>query len=244
MARRLADVVPNVESPLALRPEELAALILEILNNDPSWGFDPSGLFHELLEGLSPTGERQAVQVPEAVAEAINWLESQGFLAVRPIPANREILFVTRRGRDLPASQDAAAFRNSTLLPANLLHPLIAQRAHAAFIRGEYDTAVLTAFIAVEVAVRKASGLPNDLIGTRLMSVAFHPSGGPLVAAGANTAESEAVRNLFAGAIGHGKNPHSHRDDPVQPEDACQLLMFASYLLRIVDSRAADKALE
>jgi hypothetical protein len=50
--------------------------------------------------------------------------------------------------------------------------------------------------------------------------------------------------NLLAGAFGHANKPHSHREDPVQPEDACRLLMLASYLLRIVDIRAADKALE
>jgi len=75
------------------------------------------------------------------------------------------------------------------------------------------------------------------------MSEAFRPDGGPLSAQQEPEAERVAVRNLFAGAIGYHKNPQSHRADPVQPEDACHLLLFASYLLRIVDIRAADRAL-
>ena len=192
------------------------------------------------MEGLA-IDDQLGSRVAEAVGEALNWLQSQGFLASRPVAQGTEVIYVTRRGRELPERQDGA-YRNPTLL--RLLHPIIAQRAYPAFVRGEYDTAVFTAFKAVEVEVRRAAGLPNELIGTSLMREAFKPTVGPLAAVHDASAEQEAVSHLFAGAIGHAKNPHSHRDAAVQPEDACHLLMFASYLLRIVDIRAADKVLE
>ena len=242
MSRRLTDLFSSAEDLLALEPEELGAVVLQILNREPAATFHRHALFEELMHGLrvddSPSGRR----IPEALGEAVGWLESQGLLASRP-HGHANLLFVTKRGRQLSGSIDVLAYRKSTLLPVNLLHPIITQRAQAAFLRGEYDTAVFTAFKAVEVAVRKGAGLPDALIGTQLMSAAFNPSNGPLSAASAAPAEREAIGNLFAGAIGHANNPQSHRDEPVQPEDACHLLLFASYLLRLVDIRIADKSL-
>jgi hypothetical protein len=43
------------------------------------------------------------------------------------------------------------------------------------------------------------------------------------------------MANLFAGAIGLYKNPQSHRHVPTHPEDAAEVIVFASQLLRIVD---------
>jgi hypothetical protein len=48
-------------------------------------------------------------------------------------------------------------------------------------------------------------------------------------------AEQEAMANLFAGAIGIYKNPQSHRHVPTHAEDAAEIIVFASQLLRIVD---------
>jgi uncharacterized protein (TIGR02391 family) len=128
-------------------------------------------------------------------------------------------------------------------LPKAQLHPLIGSTVYSAFLRGAYDTAVFEAFREVEVAVRAAGQFgPNDY-GKELMRDAFKPSEkkgqatapAPLTDTQLPIAEQEAMSNFFAGAIGLYKNPQSHRHVPTHPEDAAEVIVFASQLLRIVD---------
>lgn len=122
-------------------------------------------------------------------------------------------------------------------VPRRLLHPLVRQKAWAPFTRGEYDQAVFQAFRQVEIRVREASDLPADCIGTDLMRKAFDPKQGKLTVNSEPAGEKESLSHLFAGAIGRYKNPLSHREVPSEPREAIALLLLASYLLRLVDSR-------
>ena len=65
-----------------------------------------------------------------------------------------------------------AGFRASRMLPKETLHPRLADKVWSAFLRGEYDVAVLQAMKAVEVAVRDAAGFPNSVLGVNLMRTA------------------------------------------------------------------------
>ncbi|MGP0076198.1 MAG: TIGR02391 family protein [Bryobacteraceae bacterium] len=235
--------------------EELAGVLLIHLNSYE--GVSGNSIYqnggisrHNFFNSLTPNNAREQPeygdkqpQVNQALMEAWAWLQSAGLL-VEKASSTGGWFFVSRRGKQITSRDDFAAYRKAGLLPKSQLHPLIASKVYPAFMRGEYDTAVFQAFREVEVAVRTAGKFgPNDY-GTDLMRDAFRPAEkkgqsvkpGPLTDTQLPTAEQEAMANLFAGAIGLYKNPQSHRHVPTQAEDAAEVIVFASQLLRIVDS--------
>jgi uncharacterized protein (TIGR02391 family) len=128
-------------------------------------------------------------------------------------------------------------FRRGHLLPQRQVHPVIAAKVYPTFLRGDYDTAIFQAFREVEVAVRQAGQFPQALVGDKLMRAAFATgkTNGSLTDAQLPSGEQEAMGHLFAGAFGLYRNSTAHRYVPTEPEQAAEVIMFASQLLRIVD---------
>jgi uncharacterized protein (TIGR02391 family) len=233
--RSVHSILPDAEALLALEPEELAGVVLEHLN---SLGPSDISTLNRYNFGLNaPQGyEDKQVAVAEALMEAWMWLEREGIVAPKPGQMNGWY-FVTRRGQQVANREGLDAFRKASLLPKGQLHPEIAQKCWATFLRGEYDTAVFQAFKEVEVAIRSAIGAKPEEYGVDLARKAFHVDTGPLSDMSAPKAEREALAHLCAGAIGSYKNPHSHRKVALQAEDAVEMIVLASHLLKIVTSR-------
>jgi uncharacterized protein (TIGR02391 family) len=257
MYRSLSSLVPNAADLLDLSVEELAGVLLTHLNSYESGGnqavyqmgmFSRSAFFQDQeAKGSGPLrkepeyGDRQH-DVIRALMEAWAWLQGEGFL-VMDVSSRGNSFILSRRAQQLKSREDFEAYRKASLLPKGQLHPLIASEVYPAFLRGKYDTAIFEAFREVEVAVRGAGRFGPDEYGTDLMRDAFRPAEkkgqavtpGPLTDAHLPAAEQEAMANLFAGAIGLYKNPQSHRHVPTHAEDAAEVIVFASQLLRIVD---------
>lgn len=234
----LYSLAPDSDALLALEPEELAGILLQYLNSLPPrekehlnrYNF---GLDHTVQE--YPPNHRE--RLSRALMEAWAWLEREGLLAAKP-GSQGEWVFITRRGEQLTSQQDVQAYRRANLLPRQLLHARIAQKVWASFLRGDYDTAVFQAFKEVEVSVRQAAGLTDTDIGVPLMRKALQPESGPLADHAKLKAEQQALADLFAGAIGSYKNPHSHRSVTIEVAEAVEMIVLASHLLGIVDKHA------
>lgn len=243
--KELLEVFPNIEVLLRLEPEELGAKMLFLMRKRQPATFHLSAFIHELsaaLQGHPQYSQNVQAEVQLALAEAWAWLQAQGLVFAQP-GSSGQWYGLSRRARKFENEAEFANYAVARHLPKEMLHSSISGPVWMSFMRGDFETAAFQAMKAVEVAVREAAGLSAADIGTNLMRKAFHAKNGKLTDKSTEPAEREALSNLFAGAIGSYKNPHSHRNVPVvDPAEAAEIVMLANHLLRIVDSRKPSKA--
>ena len=224
--RELINAIPDVEVLLAIEPEELAGKILFLMRQRKTAKTTLQNLQSELwyVGQTGPTcPQNRSGEIGLAFTEAWAWLEAQGLLVPDDgINGQNGWRRLSRRARKMESATDFANFRTARLLQREVLHPSIAETVWLAFVRGEFDAAVFQAMKAVEVSVRKASKLAQDVLGVDLMRRAFHPDTGPLTDPSAQAGERIARAALFAGAIGSYKNPHSHRDVDMNMNDPAE----------------------
>jgi len=238
----MATLVPNADDLLRLTGEEQGRLGLKLLaaHDSPQNPVAHSNFFSRANDYANRPkyGSRQR-EVDEALMGAWSWLENNGYLAKAPSSGGGNWVFVTKAGKELGSQEDVTAYRKANLLPKEHIHPAMAKKVYAAFLRGHYDTAIFQAFLEIEVAVREAGGFSQDLVGEKLMRAAFAPAksgqNGPLTDTNLPGGEQEAMSHLFAGAFGLYRNPTAHRYVPTDPQEAAEVIMFASQLRRIVD---------
>ena len=174
-----------------------------------------------------------------ALREAWAWLLGAGLLlATTEYQENNKVVALSRRAEALAKSPDSVKTFGARRIPKETLHPIIQEDVWALYHRGKYELAVFEAMKAVEVTVRMAAELAPADIGVKLMRKAFDVENGPLTDKAAEHAERQARSDIFAGAIGSYKNPHSHRAVPLDdPDEAAEIIMLANHLLRIIDAR-------
>ena len=233
------SLVPDAEALLELDPEELAGIVMEHLNSLPASEQENLNRYNFGLEHTVqdyPSDHRHALR--QALMEDWVWLEREGLLVPKP-GSQGEWVVISRRGRQLQTRNQVHFYRRGNRLPRRQLHPRIAQKVWASFLRGDYDTAVFQAFKEVEVRVREVANCADTDLGVNLMRRAFGERG-LLTDRSAHKAEQQALADLFAGAIGSYKNPHSHRSVTIESSEAADMIVLASHLLGIVDKRSSD----
>ncbi len=239
MSKPIYEIVPDPDVLMALDPEEIGGVVLEFLN---SLDASESGMMNRYNFSLLHTVEGYPSEfrekASEILAEGWAWLEREGLIVPQP-GTQGEWVIITRRGKQLRTRDDFESFRRSDILPRHLLHPTIAASVWNPFIRGEYDTSVFNAFKQVEIAIREAGNYTDQDYGTDLARKAFNIDHGPLADSARLPAERQALSDLFAGAIGLYKNPHSHRNVPLTQEEAVEMIILASHLLNVVDIRSS-----
>jgi uncharacterized protein (TIGR02391 family) len=191
----------------------------------------------------NPAAASHKNAITEHLMAAWQWLLREGLLM--PARGNTQgWVCVSTRGHQAVSRETFDKFRHAALLPQAMLHPSVAATAYSAFLRGDFDIAIFASFRAVENAVRVACKYPNNLVGAPLMRKAFDVLSGPLTDANLVASEQQAMSDVFAGAMGLFKNPTSHRMDAFDtPEQAVSLVVFANYLINLVDERGRANGL-
>jgi uncharacterized protein (TIGR02391 family) len=229
---------PDPETLLAMRPEEVAVLLLQVLR-DMRGPIEPNFAI-TLPEDKYAGPARQNVLL--LMAEAFAYLQREGFVV--PFPPelhiyrdkNRVYFMLSREGKTIELPAGFEQHQHAQLLPKELLHSSLMSTVLPLFQRRAYETAVFAAMKQVEIAVRAVSQLPENLVGTALMRKAFLADqrlGKGFVI----EAERQALSDLFAGAMGYFRNSTGHRTVDFEPAEAARVILFASELLNMVDER-------
>jgi len=231
----LRTYFPTYQDLEAAAVSVVAGVILKVLLPNLRKGEASFNIHNENL-GVRSTYDGRW-ECMRATSEAFGWLAARNLICAAPDQDGWMIL--SRAGLQAASVNDFSAWTADRELPESLLHPTIVRECMTNFRLGKFDTAVFEAFKTLEVTIRDASGLPPSDIGVSLARKAFRPGDGPLSDLTTEPGEQQALADLIAGAIGSYKNPHSHRKQDLSASESREMLILASHLLRIVQTRGS-----
>ena len=216
----------TADETLSLPLDELALSVLRDAHANEEWNYR-NWLMKARRHAYPDRSDALA-----ACAEAWGWLQAKGLIAFDPHQSSSEAFIISRRGLQL-LKEGLTWLKAAERLDVELV-PTLERSARPQFIRGDFETAAFVAMKEVEVQVRTATGLPDSLIGTKLIHEAFGRDG-PLWRSDVDAGESVALMELYKGAIGLFKNPSSHRRvDFSDPTEAAEIVLLADLLLRLL----------
>lgn len=93
----------------------------------------------------------------------------------------------------------------------------------------------------LEILIRGMGPFEASLVGQDLISRALGGKSGQFPLMGSTDSEAQAWEQLFRGAIGAFKNPHSHRDVKLSVQDAAGQIFAVNMLLRKLKKDHPDK---
>jgi len=234
----LINFMPSLEEFLNMEPEDIAPFLLNYLEAHDEGEIHLINLAkYENKELIEYAGENSLIAA-KLITEAWVWLDKEQFIAPYPGHLGYEGVFVTRKGKKFKNLTDFKTYSYGNLIPKKELDPIFISKVIPLFNKGDYDTAIFQAYKEVEVRIRKVTKLSEQIIGVDLARKAFDEENGILTDKKNIKSERQALSHIFAGVLGWFKNPLSHKyinfDNPFE---AAEIILFANYLLRVINSR-------
>lgn len=153
-----------------------------------------------------------------------------------PDDDGEDVFHPTKIGFRFPESEFRRVLKEYALMPETYVHPYIAKKSFKLLNDGEFDSAVLQAFKAIETRIRAMIAASLEEYGVKLIRKALNAKTGDLADYELPLSEREAFCNYAAGAFGYYKNPCSHRDLELDTVSAFERIVVASDLIKQIES--------
>lgn len=149
--------------------------------------------------------------------------------------------FPTKIGFRFPEREFRRVVEKYALMPETYVHPIIVKKCFSLLGSGEYESAALQAFKAIETTIREKINAPLEQFGERLIKAAFSPENGLLTNQTLPKSERFAFCNYITGAFSFYRNPSSHRDVDLDFITAFDKIVVASDLLKAIEDAKVNE---